>query len=62
MPTFLLFKGGEKVADVVGANPPAIEVSPLSHDIVRKEPLTRADFRASFRKLDRCCDRMLLMS
>ncbi|RJE19578.1 Thioredoxin [Aspergillus sclerotialis] len=25
MPTFILFKGGEKVQDVVGANPPALE-------------------------------------
>ncbi|PYI14388.1 thioredoxin [Aspergillus japonicus CBS 114.51] len=25
MPTFMLFKGGEKVKDVVGANPPALE-------------------------------------
>lgn len=24
MPTFLLFKDGEKVGEVVGANPPAI--------------------------------------
>ncbi|PWY84865.1 thioredoxin [Aspergillus heteromorphus CBS 117.55] len=25
MPTFILFKNGEKVSDVVGANPPALE-------------------------------------
>ncbi|KAL5341663.1 thioredoxin [Aspergillus crustosus] len=25
MPTFMLFKDGEKVGDVVGANPPALE-------------------------------------
>ena len=36
MPTFLLYKGGQKVGDVVGANPQAVEVSPLSHDIVRR--------------------------
>jgi thiol-disulfide isomerase/thioredoxin len=28
MPTFLFFKGGEKVGEVVGANPKAIEVFP----------------------------------
>ena len=49
MPTFLLYKGGQKVGDVVGANPQAVEVSPLSHGIVRG-PLTHADFRPSFRK------------
>ncbi|KAI8942394.1 Thioredoxin amt13 [Plenodomus lindquistii] len=27
MPTFLLFKGGEKVAEVVGANPKALEAA-----------------------------------
>lgn len=27
MPTFLLFKGGEKVDEVVGANPKAIEAA-----------------------------------
>ncbi|KKA20620.1 thioredoxin [Rasamsonia emersonii CBS 393.64] len=27
MPTFLLFKGGQKVAEVVGANPPALEAA-----------------------------------
>lgn len=26
MPTFYLFKGGEKVGEVVGANPPALKV------------------------------------
>lgn len=25
MPTFMLFKNGEKVQDIVGANPPALE-------------------------------------
>ncbi|KAF7596344.1 hypothetical protein BBP40_002088 [Aspergillus hancockii] len=25
MPTFMLFKNGEKVSDIVGANPPALE-------------------------------------
>jgi hypothetical protein len=62
MPTFLLFQGGNKVGDVVGANPQAVEVSPFSHDIVRRGPLTRADTRPSFRKVNRCCDRMLLVS
>jgi len=27
MPTFLLFKGGEKIAEVVGANPKALEAA-----------------------------------
>jgi thioredoxin 1 len=27
MPTFLLFKGGDKVAEVVGANPKALEAA-----------------------------------
>jgi thioredoxin 1 len=27
MPTFLLFKNGEKVAEVVGANPKALEAA-----------------------------------
>ena len=27
MPTFMLFKNGEKVADVVGANPKALEAA-----------------------------------
>lgn len=27
MPTFLLFKNGEKVAEVVGANPPALNAA-----------------------------------
>lgn len=27
MPTFVLFKGGEKVKEIVGANPPALQVS-----------------------------------
>lgn len=25
MPTIMLFKGGEKITEIVGANPPAIE-------------------------------------
>ena len=28
MPTFILFKNGQKVKEVVGANPPALEVCP----------------------------------
>lgn len=31
MPTFLLFKGGEKVEEVVGANPAAIEAAIQKH-------------------------------
>jgi thioredoxin 1 len=27
MPTFMLFKGGEKIAEVVGANPKALEAA-----------------------------------
>lgn len=27
MPTFLLFKGGEKISEVVGANPKALETA-----------------------------------
>lgn len=31
MPTFILFKGGEKVGEVVGANPVAIEAAIKQH-------------------------------
>jgi len=31
MPTFLLFKNGEKVGEVVGANPKALEAAIQSH-------------------------------
>ena len=31
MPTFLLFKGGEKVGEVVGANPKALEAAIKQH-------------------------------
>ncbi|PNS18312.1 thioredoxin [Sphaceloma murrayae] len=31
MPTFLLFKGGEKVEEVVGANPKALEAAIQKH-------------------------------
>ena len=31
MPTFLLFKDGEKVGEVVGANPKALEAAIKSH-------------------------------
>jgi thioredoxin 1 len=31
MPTFLLFKNGEKVETVVGANPPALEAAIKKH-------------------------------
>lgn len=27
MPTFIIFKGGEKVGEVVGANPPALKAA-----------------------------------
>jgi thioredoxin 1 len=27
MPTFIIFKGGEKVGEVVGANPPAVKAA-----------------------------------
>ncbi|EAW17665.1 thioredoxin family protein [Aspergillus fischeri NRRL 181] len=31
MPTFMFFKGGEKVNEVVGANPPALEAAIKAH-------------------------------
>lgn len=31
MPTFLLFKGGDKVGEVVGANPKALEAAIKQH-------------------------------
>jgi thioredoxin 1 len=31
MPTFVFFKGGEKVGEVVGANPKAIEAGIQEH-------------------------------
>lgn len=31
MPTFVLFKGGEKLTEVVGANPAALEAAVKSH-------------------------------
>ena len=30
MPTFILFKNGNKIKDVVGANPKGLQVRPLS--------------------------------
>lgn len=27
MPTFMIFKAGEKIAEVVGANPPALKAA-----------------------------------
>ncbi|KAH8705496.1 thioredoxin TrxA [Talaromyces proteolyticus] len=31
MPTFIFFKNGQKITDVVGANPPAIEAAIKEH-------------------------------
>ncbi|KAL9128498.1 MAG: hypothetical protein Q9217_002824 [Psora testacea] len=31
MPTFLVFKGGEKIAEVVGANDKAVEAAVVQH-------------------------------
>lgn len=43
MPTFLIFKDGEKVGEVVGANPKALEAAIIKHNGEKKADAPAAE-------------------
>lgn len=43
MPTFVLFKDGEKIGEVVGANPKALEAAIAKHHETKEEEAASTD-------------------